>query len=128
MSWCMMGVCQGPDESQFVSLDVGSTRLCRDLQRCSAVLEIHPPSKGLWMLPSQCAAVCSLRLYIVSSLLPVLVLAVLPRNAGFSSPQINVSFFIVPNAYVLYNRCGVFAELVAVSGIIRWTCWNTVSI
>ena len=59
---------------------------------------------------------------------PVFVLAVHSRNADFSSPQINVSFFIVPNAYVLYNRCGVFAELVAVSGIIRWTCWNTVSI
>ena len=89
-----------------------------------------PASKGFVNAAAKmhCSAVCSLQLDVLSSLSSLSrwrVLAAHLPNAHCSL-QINVSFFIVPNAYVLYNHCGVFAELVAVSGFIRWTCWNTV--
>ena len=130
MTWCMMEVWLGGKVPQGFA-DIGSTCLCGNTPKVLAVRAVQDalPLSGLSKLEkcTECIAVpiahCS---SISCPLCPQWhVLAVHALNDDMLL-QINVSFFIVPNAYVLYNHCGVFAELVAVSGIIRWTCWNTV--
>ena len=40
---------------------------------------------------------------------------------------LNVTFWIVPHAVILTVGCSWFDVVVNVSGVIRWTIWNTVS-
>ena len=117
--------CLGADAAQVVSLDFGITCMCKSA--CPIYIQEGLTVSGLPMLLPRCIAVpCA---HYTSRCCPLRpqwpVLAVQSLNVDFLL-QINISFFVVPNAYVLYNHCAVFAELVAVSGFIRWTCWNTV--
>lgn len=38
---------------------------------------------------------------------------------------INLTFFVVPNVYVLVRPCGWRDDIVLWSAFVSWTCWNT---
>ena len=40
---------------------------------------------------------------------------------------VNVVFWMLPHAVILSVSCSWFGVIVNVSGLIRWTMWNTVS-
>lgn len=40
---------------------------------------------------------------------------------------LNAIFWIVPHAVILTVSCSWFDVIINVSGVIRWTIWNTVS-
>ncbi len=40
---------------------------------------------------------------------------------------VNVVFWMLPHAVILSVSCSWFGVVVNVSGLIRWTMWNTVS-
>ena len=39
---------------------------------------------------------------------------------------LNVTFWMVPNIYLLAVTCGFFSRVINVATFIRMTCWNTV--
>lgn len=41
------------------------------------------------------------------------------------SQLLNLSFFIIPNVYVLVRPCGWRDDIVLWSAFASWTCWNT---
>ncbi len=40
---------------------------------------------------------------------------------------LNLTFYLIPNTYILCRPCHQLTPLVFWSGWVRWTCWNTVS-
>ena len=38
---------------------------------------------------------------------------------------LNLSFFVIPNVYVLVRPCGWRDDIVLWSAFASWTCWNT---
>ena len=43
-----------------------------------------------------------------------------------SLQAVNLMFWLIPNAYILANRCDFTAPIVNASVVVRWTCWNSV--
>lgn len=41
------------------------------------------------------------------------------------SQLLNLSFFVIPNVYVLVRPCGWRDDIVLWSAFASWTCWNT---
>ncbi|KAK9818417.1 hypothetical protein WJX72_012370 [[Myrmecia] bisecta] len=39
--------------------------------------------------------------------------------------MVNLVFYLVPNVYTLLHACAWYHPIVHVSGLLRWTCWNT---
>ncbi len=48
-------------------------------------------------------------------------------DGGFCKQAVNLLFWLIPNAYVLANRCHYLDPIVNASTYIRYTCLNTVS-
>ncbi len=42
-----------------------------------------------------------------------------------SAQILNLSFFVIPNVYVLVRPCGWRDDIVLWSAFVSWTCWNT---
>lgn len=65
-----------------------------------------------------------------------------PRDSVFRKPRqkriailffteaavqcVNLTCYLIPNAYLLRNYCNEQAPLIFYCGWVRWTCWNTV--
>ena len=42
-----------------------------------------------------------------------------------SAQILNLSFFVIPNVYVLVRPCGWRDDIVLWSAFVSWSCWNT---